>query len=121
MLAAAEAGADVVDVCTDAMAGLTSQPAIGAVLNSIKGSETLDNPMNLQEILKLNTYWEQARALYSPYESGIKSGSASLFGCRMGSRREDEKWCTYNVINLKFSVLTCVLSCEITFVIGKIF
>ena len=79
MLAAAEAGADVVDVCTDAMAGLTSQPAIGAVLNSIKGSETLDNPMNLKEILKLNTYWEQARALYSPYESGIKAGSADVY------------------------------------------
>jgi len=79
MLACAEAGADVVDVCTDAMAGLTSQPAIGAILNSIKGSETLDNPMNLEEIQRLNTYWEQTRALYSPYESGIKAGSADVY------------------------------------------
>jgi pyruvate carboxylase len=78
MLAAAAAGADVVDVCMDAMAGTTSQPAIGAVVNSVAGTE-LDTGMDIEEILKLNLFWEQTRGLYSPYESGIKSGSSDVY------------------------------------------
>jgi len=78
MLAAAAAGADVVDVCMDAMAGTTSQPAIGAVLNSVAGTE-LDTGMDIEEVLKLNLFWEQTRGLYSPYESGIKSGSSDVY------------------------------------------
>jgi pyruvate carboxylase len=78
MLAAAAAGADVVDVCMDAMAGTTSQPAIGAVINSVAGTE-LDTGLDIDEVLKLNLFWEQTRGLYSPYESGIKSGSSDVY------------------------------------------
>ena len=35
MLAAAEAGADVVDVAVDSMSGLTSQPSMGALVASL--------------------------------------------------------------------------------------
>ena len=41
MLAAAQAGADVVDVAIDAMSGLTSQPSMGAVLANLKGTDML--------------------------------------------------------------------------------
>ena len=34
MLAAAQAGADVVDVAVDSMSGLTSQPSMGAMVHS---------------------------------------------------------------------------------------
>ena len=34
MLAAAEAGADIVDVAIDSMSGMTSQPSMGAVVTS---------------------------------------------------------------------------------------
>ena len=78
MLAAAEAGADVVDVCTDAMAGLTSQPSIGALIGSTQGT-SLDTGLDMPKILTLNNYWEQTRGLYSPFESGIKSGSADVY------------------------------------------
>ena len=78
MLAAAEAGADVVDVCTDAMAGLTSQPAIGALVAAVQGTN-LETDMDFEKILKLNTFWEQTRGLYSPFESGIKAGSADVY------------------------------------------
>merc|ERR550537_1440862 len=37
MLAAAQAGADIVDVATDAMSGLTAQPSLGAFINAWKG------------------------------------------------------------------------------------
>ena len=35
MIAAAEAGADVVDVAVDSMSGLTSQPSMGALVASL--------------------------------------------------------------------------------------
>ena len=78
MLACAEAGADVVDVCTDAMAGLTSQPSMGALIGSTQGT-AFDTGLDMSKILKLNTYWEQTRGLYSPFESGIKAGSADVY------------------------------------------
>jgi len=39
MLAAAEAGADVVDVAVDSMSGMTSQPSMGAVVASVENSD----------------------------------------------------------------------------------
>lgn len=39
MLAAAEAGADVVDVAVDSMSGMTSQPSMGAIIASLQGTE----------------------------------------------------------------------------------
>jgi pyruvate carboxylase len=39
MLAAAEAGADVVDVAVDSMSGLTSQPSMGAVVAALEGTD----------------------------------------------------------------------------------
>jgi pyruvate carboxylase len=78
MIACAEAGADAVDVATDAMSGLTSQPSMGAVVASLKGT-TLDTGIDLNQISKINDYWEQARALYAPFESGQKSGSPDVY------------------------------------------
>lgn len=42
MLAAYEAGADVVDVAVDSMSGMTSQPSMGAVVAALEntGSDT---------------------------------------------------------------------------------
>lgn len=39
MLAAAYAGADVVDVAVDSMSGMTSQPSMGAIIASLQGTE----------------------------------------------------------------------------------
>ena len=38
MLAAADAGADIVDVAVDAMSGMTSQPSMGAIVASMENS-----------------------------------------------------------------------------------
>ena len=73
MLAAAAAGADSIDCCFDAVAGLTSQPSIGAIAAC---SDAHFEPAQLEE---LNVYWEQVRGLYAPFESGQKSGSADVY------------------------------------------
>ena len=78
MLAAARAGADVVDAAIDSMSGLTSQPSLGAIVASCSGTE-LDTGISLQEISTLNDYWEECRGLYQPFESGQKSGSADVY------------------------------------------
>lgn len=78
MLAAAHAGADVVDVATDAMSGLTSQPSLGAVVANLRGTD-LDTGIEMSDLGPLNTYWENVRSLYLPFESGQLSGSSDVY------------------------------------------
>ncbi|NVB39980.1 pyruvate carboxylase [Pseudenhygromyxa sp. WMMC2535] len=78
MLACAESGADVVDVAVDAMAGLTSQPAMGAIVAALRDTPR-DTGLELEDIQPLNAYWEQVRRLYGPFESGLRSGSADVY------------------------------------------
>ena len=78
MLACLESGADVVDAAIDSMSGTTSQPSLGAITESLRGTE-MDTGMDLKEITLLNNYWEQARGLYAPFETGQKSGSSDVY------------------------------------------
>jgi pyruvate carboxylase len=80
MLAAAQAGADVVDVAVDSMSGMTSQPSMGAVVASLQGSE-LDTGISLESVSDYSAYWEQARTLYAPFECCVtmKSGNADVY------------------------------------------
>eukprot|EP00308_Calcidiscus_leptoporus_P024260 CAMPEP_0119373062 /NCGR_PEP_ID=MMETSP1334-20130426/23605_1 /TAXON_ID=127549 /ORGANISM="Calcidiscus leptoporus, Strain RCC1130" /LENGTH=1251 /DNA_ID=CAMNT_0007390719 /DNA_START=133 /DNA_END=3888 /DNA_ORIENTATION=+ len=78
MLAAAEAGADIVDAAIDGMSGLTSQPSLGALIAALRDSE-LDTGYELGKLEPLNNYWERARRLYLPFESGQLSGSSDVY------------------------------------------
>jgi pyruvate carboxylase len=78
MLECAYAGADAVDVASDAMSGTTSQPSLGAVVAALKGSK-YDTGVNPEEIMHINDYWEAMRGVYGPFESGQKSGSADVY------------------------------------------
>lgn len=78
MIAAAEAGADVVDASIDAMSGMTSQPSLGALVANLKGSD-LDTGVSLSSLPALNAYWENVRSIYAPFESGQLSGSSDVY------------------------------------------
>ena len=78
MLAAAKAGADVVDAAVDSMAGLTSQPSMGAIAKALRDTPQ-DTGIDANSILRLSSYWEQVRQLYSPFESGLLSGSSDVY------------------------------------------
>lgn len=78
MVECAKAGADAVDVAIDAMSGTTSQPSMGAVVASLKGTE-LDTGISLDAVSKLNDYWNDVRGVYAPFESGQKSGSSDVY------------------------------------------
>merc|ERR1712226_1376036 len=80
MLAAAEAGADIVDVAVDSMSGMTSQPSMGAVVAAAQNTR-LDTGIDLATIGAYNHYWEETRQLYAPFESTttMKSGNSDVY------------------------------------------
>src|SRR5690606_22610042 len=78
MLACAEADADVVDVALPAMAGLTSQPTMAAIVEAVRGTER-DTSIDPEAIQTLNTYWELARGYYAPFETGLTGYAPDLY------------------------------------------
>lgn len=80
MLAAAESGADVVDVAVDSMSGITSQPSMGAVIAALQNGE-LDTGIPLSSVSQYSAYWEQARQLYAPFECTVtmKTGNSDIY------------------------------------------
>lgn len=78
MLAAAEAGADVVDVAIDSMSGMTSQPAMGALITSLEQTG-LGTGISFENIQNLNLYWSQVRQLYGCFEQNVKAPDSSVF------------------------------------------
>eukprot|EP00919_Chromeraceae_sp_WS-2016_P022276 GHVR01052959.1.p1 GENE.GHVR01052959.1~~GHVR01052959.1.p1 ORF type:complete len:1214 (+),score=291.38 GHVR01052959.1:63-3704(+) len=79
-LAAAHAGADIVDTALDAMSGLTSQPSMGAVVAGLQGTQ-YDTQFDLNNIGTLCDYWELARGYYAPFEctATLKSGGSDVY------------------------------------------
>lgn len=78
MIACIESGADAVDVANDAMSGLTSQPAMGAVVYNFKGT-ALDTGIDILEMQRLTNYWELVRPQYEPFDSGQKSAGSDVW------------------------------------------
>jgi len=78
ILAAIDAGVDVVDTAMDAMSGLTSQPSMGSIVAALKHTERDSglNPHNLQQI---STYWEDVRRIYAPFEADMRAGTADVY------------------------------------------
>ena len=74
MVAAAKAGADIVDVAIDSMSGLTSQPSMGAVAAALKGTD-LETSLDLQQLSGLNAYWDSVRGLNLPGERASRRSS----------------------------------------------
>jgi pyruvate/oxaloacetate carboxyltransferase/allophanate hydrolase subunit 1/biotin carboxyl carrier protein len=77
-LACFEAGANAVDCCNDALAGLTAQGSMGAILYNYNYSEK-NTGVDLDNYLALTSYWEGVRRMYAPYESGQKSAGADVY------------------------------------------
>ncbi|KAF8623925.1 hypothetical protein AX17_007253 [Amanita inopinata Kibby_2008] len=82
MLAAASAGADVVDVAIDSMSGLTSQPSMGAVCMALEQT-SLGTGIRYEDIQALNTYWSQVRMLYGCFEANVRASDSSVFDHEM--------------------------------------
>jgi len=82
MLAAAAAGADIVDVAIDCMSGLTSQPSMGAICAALDQTG-LGTGIKYDDIQALNLYWTQVRQMYSCFEAPVRASDSSVFDHEM--------------------------------------
>jgi pyruvate carboxylase len=77
-LLAAEEGVDVVDCAFASMAGLTSQPSLNALVESLRFTDR-DPGMSFDELEATADYWEEVRKDYAPFETGQRSASAEVY------------------------------------------
>ena len=77
-LAAANAGADVVDVASAPLAGTTSQPSMSTLVAAFAETER-DTGIDLQAVFDMEPYWEAVRQVYAPFESGIPGPTGRVY------------------------------------------
>jgi pyruvate carboxylase len=82
ILKAAEVGLDIADGAVASMSALTSQPSLNSIVEALKFTprETGVDPMAL---IAVSEYWEGARALYAPFETGLRAPSAEVYAYEM--------------------------------------
>ncbi|MDA9989822.1 pyruvate carboxylase [Paracoccaceae bacterium] len=78
ILAAAEAGVDAVDAAMDSFSGGTSQPCLGSLVEALKNTHR-DTELDVKAIQNLSSYWEQVRAQYVAFESGLTSPASEVY------------------------------------------
>lgn len=77
-LAAWQAGADAVDGASAPMAGTTSQPALSAIVAAAEYT-AYDTGLRLENVCKLEPYWEALRKAYAPFESGLPGPTGRVY------------------------------------------
>ncbi len=82
ILRGADVGLDIADGAVASMAGLTSQPSLNALVESLRFTprETAVDP---NALIAISQYWEDVRKLYAPFESGPRSPAADLYKLEM--------------------------------------
>ena len=78
VLAAANAGVDIVDLAIASMSGSTSQPNLNSVAAALAKTER-DPGLDLESLNELSDYWEGVLAFYQPFDSAPRAGSAEVY------------------------------------------
>ncbi len=78
VLAAVDAGVDVVDAAMDAFSGNTSQPCLGSIVEALSGSER-DPGHDPEWIRRISFYWEAVRNQYAAFESDLKGPASEVY------------------------------------------
>lgn len=77
-LAAWQAGADAVDGAAAPLSGTTSQPSLSAIVAATAHTER-DTGLDLRAVCSLEPYWEAVRALYAPFEAGLRAPTGRVY------------------------------------------
>jgi pyruvate carboxylase len=77
-LAAIAAGADAVDGASAALAGMTSQPSLSAIVAATDHTERASG-LDLGAVCDLEPYWAGVRELYAPFEAGLVSPTGRVY------------------------------------------
>ena len=78
ILAASEAGVDAVDTAMDAFSGGTSQPCLGSIVEALKYTNR-DTELDIEDVRKINNYWEHVREQYVAFESGSSAPASEVY------------------------------------------
>ncbi len=78
VLAAVDAGVDVVDAAMDALSGNTSQPCLGSIVEALSGTER-DPGLDPEWIRRISFYWEAVRGQYAAFESDLKGPASEVY------------------------------------------
>lgn len=78
VLAAADAGVDAADVAMDAFSGGTSQPCLGSIVEALAHTER-DTGLDMAHVREMSDYWEQVRAQYVAFESGLAAPASEVY------------------------------------------
>jgi pyruvate carboxylase len=78
LLFAAEEGIDVVDAAMGPFSGLTSQPNLNTLVESLRCTERATG-LDFERLQDTADYWEAVRRYYRPFESGQLAPSADVY------------------------------------------
>jgi pyruvate carboxylase len=78
VLAAVDAGVDIIDAAMDAFSGTTSQPCLGSIVEALSGSDR-DPGLDAEWIRRISFYWEAVRNQYAAFESDLKGPASEVY------------------------------------------
>ncbi len=78
ILKAADMGVDIVDCAIASMSGLTSQVNLNSIVESLRFTGR-DTGLDIDALNDYSHYWEAARKLYYPFESGMLASSSDIY------------------------------------------
>jgi pyruvate carboxylase len=77
-LAAIEAGVDAIDGAIPSLAGMTSQPSLGAIVALTDGGPR-ETGLSAGAVSALEPYWELVRRLNAPFDAGLLSPTNAVY------------------------------------------
>jgi pyruvate carboxylase len=78
VLQAAEAGVDIADAAAAPLSGISSQPTLDSLVESLRFTAR-DTGLNPDHLRKISRYWAHVRDFYAPFEAGVKASSADVY------------------------------------------
>jgi pyruvate carboxylase len=78
LLKASDAGVDVVDGAIASMSGTTSQPNLNSMAAALENTQRATG-LDPDALNALETYWSDVRTYYTPFDTGLKSGSGLVY------------------------------------------
>jgi pyruvate carboxylase len=78
ILFAAEAGVDVADAAISSMSGSTSQPNLNSLVAALEHTPRASG-LDQESLDAFADYWEGVRAVYAPFDTSPRTGSAEVY------------------------------------------
>ena len=82
VLRGADVGLDIADGAIAAMSCLTSQPSLNAIVESLRFGPR-ETGLDPSALIEVSRYWEAVRAMYAPFETGLRAPSAEVYAYEM--------------------------------------